>query len=90
MAAPAPAAAAEAAASAHDRLFKLFKDSDEANLKRNPLNALFRGDLRYADQLGDNITDAYYAAERAAGEAELAALARDRPQCAQCDRPIGL
>src|SRR5688572_12771753 len=74
VAAPAPAASAEVSASAHDRLFKLFKDSDEANLKRNPLNALFRGDLRYADQLGDNITDAYYAAERAAAEAELAAL----------------
>jgi uncharacterized protein (DUF885 family) len=27
---------------------------------------LFRGDLRYADRLGDNITDEYYAGERAA------------------------
>ena len=72
---PAPVAApAETAASAHDRLFKLFKDSDEASLKRNPLSALFRGDLRYADQLGDNITDEYYAGERAAAEADLAAL----------------
>src|SRR5918993_4233554 len=61
--------------SAHDRLFELFKASDEANLKRNPLNALFRGDLRYADRLGDNITDEYYAGERAAAEADLAALA---------------
>jgi uncharacterized protein (DUF885 family) len=60
--------------SAHDQLFKLFQDSDEANLKRNPLNALFRGDLRYADHLGDNITDAYYAGERTAGEQDLAAL----------------
>ncbi|MGI8612319.1 MAG: DUF885 family protein, partial [Sphingomicrobium sp.] len=60
--------------SAHDRLFDLFKASDEASLKRNPLNALFRGDLRYADRLGDGITDEYYAAERAAGEADLAAL----------------
>ncbi|HEY0164919.1 MAG TPA: DUF885 domain-containing protein, partial [Sphingomicrobium sp.] len=60
--------------SAHDRLFDLFKASDEASLKRNPLNALFRGDLRYADTLGDGITNEYYAAERAAGEADLAAL----------------
>ena len=30
--------------SAHDRLFELFKASDEASLKRNPLNAIFRGD----------------------------------------------
>jgi uncharacterized protein (DUF885 family) len=72
----AEAAPAEPAAvkSAHDRLFELFKESDEANLRRNPLSALFRGDLRYADRLGDNITDEYYAAERAAGEAELSAL----------------
>ena len=72
--APATAAAPAAAASAHDRLFKLFKDSDEDNLRRNPISALFRGDLRYADQLGDFISDEYFAKERAAGEAELAAL----------------
>ena len=30
--------------SAHDRLFQLFKESDEASLKRNPLQALYRGD----------------------------------------------
>ncbi|HEU4704760.1 MAG TPA: DUF885 domain-containing protein, partial [Sphingomicrobium sp.] len=82
---PAPVAApvaAEAAppapeavqASAHDRLFDLFKASDEASLQRNPLSALFRGDLRYADRLGDNITDEYFAAERAAAESDLAAL----------------
>ena len=67
-------AAVPAAQSAHDRLFQLFKDSDEANLKRNPINALFRGDMRYADRLGDFITDQYYAAERAAAESDLAAL----------------
>ena len=72
--APAPATATQAQQSAHDRLFKLFKDSDEASLKRNPLNALSRGDLRYADRLGDNITDKYYAGERAAAEHDLAAL----------------
>lgn len=70
----APPAQAAVEKSAHVRLFDLFKASDEASLQRNPLNALFRGDLRYADRLGDNITDEYYAAERAAGEAELAAL----------------
>src|SRR3982751_660740 len=74
VAAPAAPAAAPTQQSAHDRLFQLFKDSDEANLKRNPLNAIFRGDLRYADRLGDNITDEYYAGERAAAEHDLAAL----------------
>src|SRR5215213_9315729 len=72
--APAPPAAAPAQQGAHDRLFQLFRDSDEASLKRNPLNAIFRGDLRYADRLGDFITDEYFAAEKAAGEHDLATL----------------
>ena len=50
-------------------LAALFAASDEANLRRNPLSALFRGDLRYADRLGDFFSDAYYAAERARGRA---------------------
>ncbi|MEO8453835.1 MAG: DUF885 domain-containing protein [Sphingomicrobium sp.] len=84
-AAPAPVAAA-AQQSAHDQLFQLFKESDEANLKRNPLNALFRGDMRYADRLGDNITDEYYAGERAAAEHDLQALhAIPRDQLNQTD-----
>ena len=69
--APAPASSVE---TAHDRLFRQFKESDEANLKRNPLNALFRGDMRYAEHLGDFITDQYYANEKAASEHDLAEL----------------
>jgi len=60
--------------SAHDRLFQLFKDSDEASLKRNPLQALFRGDYRYADRLGDLFSDAHAQGEKAAAERDLAAL----------------
>ena len=71
---PVQAPAPVAQESAHDRLFRLFKESDEANLKRNPVNALFRGDMRYAEHLGDNITDEYYAAEKAAAEHDLAEL----------------
>jgi len=70
--APAPAAATQA--SAHDRLFQLFKDSDEASLKRNPISALFRGDMRYADRLGDFFSDAHYQGEKAAAEHDLAQL----------------
>ena len=66
--------AAEPQASAHDRLFKLFKDSDEASLQRNPLQALYRGDMRFADRLGDLFSDAHYQAEKAAAERDLAAL----------------
>ena len=57
-------------------LLKLFHDSDEGSLRRNPLNAIYRGDMRYADRLGDMVTDAYYAEERAAGKADLVALKR--------------
>ena len=58
----------------HARLFDLFKRSDEASLERNPLSAISRGDLRFADRYGDGITDEYYAAERAAAERDLAEL----------------
>src|SRR4029079_15992321 len=47
---------------------------DEASLRRNPLNAIFRGDMRYADRFGDYITDEYFAAEKEAAEHDLAAL----------------
>ena len=86
---PAPAAAVAQPADneAGARLRRLFHDSDEANLRRNPISALFRGDLRYADRLGDYVSDAYYAAERAAAEEELAALrAIDRNALNATDR----
>ena len=71
----AAAAPAAAQASAHDRLFHLFKESDEAYLQRNPLQALYRGDYRYADRLGDLYSDAHFQGEKAAAERDLAALA---------------
>ena len=69
------------------RLKRLFHDSDEASLKRNPIEAIFRGDMRYADRLGDYLTDAYLAAERAAIERDLAALKTiDRARLTPTDR----
>ena len=56
------------------KLKKLFYDSDEASLQRNPVNAIFRGDLRYADRLGDWFTRERLLAEKAAAEADLRAL----------------
>ncbi|HYD36021.1 MAG TPA: DUF885 family protein, partial [Allosphingosinicella sp.] len=83
----APAAAPAAGESEGARLARLFRESDEANLRRNPVSALFRGDMRYADRLGDFISDEYFAAEKAAGEADLAALARiDRSRLSPTDR----
>jgi uncharacterized protein (DUF885 family) len=82
---PAPSVAAQP--SAHARLFQLFRQSDEAGLRRNPLQALYRGDTRYADRLGDLFSDAHYQAEKAAAEHDLAALhAIPREQLNATDR----
>ncbi|WP_373486651.1 DUF885 family protein [Blastomonas sp.] len=59
-----------------DRLAALFAADDEANLVRNPISGLFRGDLRYADRLGDYVSDAYFDGERRAAEGNMAALAK--------------
>ena len=73
--APAPSRPAHAAPQSADaRLRQLFHDSDEDNLRRNPIQGIFRGDYRYAAHLGDYISDAYFAAERAAAVRELATL----------------
>jgi uncharacterized protein (DUF885 family) len=73
---PALAQPAAAALSEDQTLEALFAASDEANLRRNPIQALLRGDPRYADRLGDFLSDAYFDAERKAAEDELAALRR--------------
>ncbi len=67
-------AAMMAAKSPAETLRQLFADSDEASLKRNPINGIFRGDLRYAKEFGDYITDAYLAGEKAAAMSELKRL----------------
>ncbi|MFW2851219.1 DUF885 domain-containing protein [Sphingomonas sp. TX0543] len=69
------------------RLKKLFHDSDEASLKRNPVSGIFRGDLRYAAHLGNYLTDAYLAAEKKASEDDLAGLKRiDRAKLTHIDQ----
>jgi uncharacterized protein (DUF885 family) len=72
---PPPATAEAPRQTASQALAALFRDSDEASLKRNPIQATARGDLRYADRLGDLFSDAYYEAEREAARSDLAALA---------------
>ena len=84
---PAAGAAASAADALHERLRALFAASDEANLTRNPIEALFRGDLRFAERFGDYLSDAYFAAEKRAADDDLAALATiDRAALAPEDR----
>ncbi len=79
----APLAAATPAAT----MQQLFRDSDEASLKRQPINALFRGDLRYADRLGDFYSDSATEAAYQADKADLAALAKiDRAKLNATDR----
>jgi len=58
----------------HEALVRLFAESDEAEMQRNPLAALFRGDMRHADRFGDYLSDAYFAAERSADEADMRRL----------------
>ena len=83
----AQATATEAAATESQKLSGLFAADDEASLQRNPLNAMFRGDMRYADRFGDFISDAYFANERKAAEANLEALKSiDRSQLNATDK----
>ena len=69
-----PEIAGPAAESHSAALAGLFSASDEANLRRNPLNALARGDMRYAGRLGDFLSDQYFEDERLAAEGDLAVL----------------
>ena len=48
---------------------------------------MFRGDFRYADRLGDFGSDAYFNAERAAAQADLAALRAIDRNALTADRP---
>jgi uncharacterized protein (DUF885 family) len=75
MAAPS-APAAEAQGPEDKKLLALFHESDEGSLARNPISGMFRGDMRYADHLGDYVSDAYFAKEKAAAQADMAALAK--------------
>ena len=68
------------------RLRRLFHDSDEAGLRLSPIGALFRGDLRYADRIGDFYTDAFEQQRRANLEQDLAALRTiDRAKLSRVD-----
>ena len=79
--------AQSAAGSPGQDLHALFHASDEGHLKRNPIEALYRGDLRFADQFGDYISDAYFAAEKEAADHDLRALEQiDRRELSATDQ----
>ncbi len=37
----------------HEKLFALFAAADQRDIELNPIMAIFRGDMRYADRMGD-------------------------------------
>lgn len=76
-----------AASSAHDRLFALFAAADEATLTLNPIAAISRGDMRYADRLSDALTPEFNAALKANAQGNLTALeAIDRAALSPTDQ----
>ncbi len=81
------AASATSQDAAHDALFALFEDADERSLALNPMSALFRGDMRYADRLGDYLTDEYSDASRADAQQNLRQLGQiDRSALNETDQ----
>ncbi|MED5522625.1 MAG: DUF885 domain-containing protein, partial [Pseudomonadota bacterium] len=46
-------------ASEHEKLFALFAAADQRDIELNPIMAIFRGDMRYADRMGDFLTDSH-------------------------------
>ncbi len=79
--------AATSAAARSPALARIFHDSDEGQLKRSPIQGLFRGDLRYADRFGDYLSDSSIAANLAAAQQDLAALnAIDRASLSAADK----
>ena len=69
------------------KLRAIFAASDEAALRRNPVEAIFRGDLRFADRLGNLLTPEYDEAERQARIDNLTALKSiDRARLSPVDR----
>ena len=71
----------------HEKLFALFAASDERNLALNPVMAIFRGDMRRADRLGDFLTDAHDLATRTNTQLNLSELAQiDRSKLDDTDK----
>lgn len=75
------------AQTAHQQLFAVFAAADERYLALNPISALFRGDMRNADRLGDFFTDKYIQTARANTQKNLAELEKiDRSALSATDQ----
>ena len=74
-------------ASEHDKLFALFAAADQRNIELNPIMAIFRGDMRYADRMGDFLTDSHALAGKTATLLNLSELKQiDRSQLSDTDK----
>jgi uncharacterized protein (DUF885 family) len=69
-----PASGGAKAPTASAALKELFEQSDAADLDRNPMKALERGDTRYAARLGYDLSDSHFARERSATATDLRRL----------------
>lgn len=56
------------------RLSEALSQSDETSLRLNPQFAVARGDLRFADQFGDFVSDGYFSAVEQGARADLSRL----------------
>ena len=69
------------------KLKRLFYDSDERDLRLDPIGAIYRGDLRYADNIGEPASDAREDLSRRNLLADRAALKRiDRARLTPTDQ----
>ncbi len=74
-------------ASEHDKLFALFAAADQRDIELNPIMAIFRGDMRYADKLGDFYTDSHALAGKTATLLNLSELKQiDRAKLSDVDK----
>ena len=78
---------AKAAHTEHEKLFALFAAADQRNIELNPIMAIFRGDMRYADRMGDFLTDSHALAGKTATQLNLSELKQiDRSKLSDTDK----
>ncbi|MEZ7229361.1 DUF885 family protein, partial [Alteromonas sp. DY56-G5] len=74
-------------ASEHEKLFALFAAADQRDIELNPIMAIFRGDMRYADRMGDFLTDSHALAGKTATLLNLSELKQiDRSKLSDTDK----
>ena len=66
---------------------RLFAAADQRDIELNPIMAIFRGDMRYADRMGDFLTDSHALAGKTATLLNLSELKQiDRSKLSDTDK----